>query len=260
LAERDFAEILVSDSNENAYLLHLPRAVGSLHIYSAADYLAAIAALCRQQEVMLAPGALARSAFENAVHGLLVVDSRCPDARSRAARAMLADVAAAYYLRRALKNMVGRSDDQFKAADLRLKARQELAERSFELVEWTDEPSKWRIEDERYPSMDKAARSWCSWREENGGSGLTRAQAEGMYDALCLYTHPQSFSSREEARWGPGIDEPYWETDMVVIEKIALGAYAAVIDGMRALYEYLGWEAPELDSLASDADAFRDRV
>ena len=47
---------------------------------------------------------------------------------------------------------------------------------------------------------------------------------------------------------------------MVVIEKIALGAYAAVIDGMRALYEYLGWEAPELDSLANDADAFRDRV
>ena len=121
---------------------------------------------------------------------------------SRAARAMLADVAAAYYLRRALKNMVGRSDDQFKAADLRLKARQELAERSFELVEWTDEPSKWRIEDERYPSMDKAARSWCSWREENGGSGLTRAQAEGMYDALCLYSTRRA--SRRARRHGGG--------------------------------------------------------
>jgi hypothetical protein len=250
-AELDLAlEIFPADVNYG--LLHHPRAVCSLYVRTAAEILHGAAALLDARAINLAPAALARPAFENAVRAVLTLDTRI-DARTRAVRAVLGDIIAAHFHRLAAKHLGGRGSDAFKQADHILRTLVESAEKNFTL-ERPDDPFRWTIDGESYPRITEAIRSWAEWRIARGVEGLSPNQAEGFYDYLSLYGHPQSFAAHPEALWGAGV-EPRFEADFEIVGKLMLGAHASFIDAAKLLYDYHGWDVPELTEIVEIADA-----
>lgn len=253
LAERDLAERIFPDDC-NLDLLALPRSVCSLYIRSGVDYLAGIAALVTEREVMLSPGALARAAFECGVRALLVLDPRVTP-RARSARAILDEIVSADNQRRTLKHLVGRDDPSYRRAARQLEELRLSAQHAFSEVSWIDDPHTWRVDGERYQRTNEAARSWSEWRASHVAPSITPVKAEGFYDALSLYTHPQGFVFRHGAQWGRDVDRPYLTTHADQIAKLVLGAHASVMDSLRLLFDYQGWDVRQLDEIAREANA-----
>ena len=246
------AEALAADLFDprlNRALVHLPRSVCSLYLRVAADYLAGISALLRTREIMFAPGALARAAFENAVRGVLVVDPRA-ETPKHVARALLDELASAHFERLTNKHLFGKADPAFTSADRMFAALCDLANGAFADLSLADDPHKWHIEGEHFLRMNAAAASWSDLRAKWLGLSLTAVEAEGYYDHLCLYTHPQGFASRKEADWGPHVEVAGFRTNSAQVIAVVYGALAATMDCAMFLYGYHGWDAPEIDQIA----------
>ena len=133
----------------------------SLYARSGAEYLAGIASVLSSRDVFLSPGALARSAFENGVRGVLLLDPRTT-ARARSARAMLDEIASADKLRLTLKHLSGAADPFYVQTKTVLAELRASAEAAFSTVSWTGDAHKWRIEEEAYLRMNEAAESWSA--------------------------------------------------------------------------------------------------
>ena len=84
--------------------------------------------------------------------------------------------------------------------------------------------------------------------------GLTEDEAEGIYDFLCLETHPQSFASHQHATWEDDAQGLY-VTDMVTLTKLILVSLVGVLDLAELLYAYHGWDVLDLAAIGSAADA-----
>ena len=80
----------------------------------------------------------------------------------------------------------------------------------------------------RYPRMSEASALWAKWRASEAVSIPSPMQAEGVYDYLCLYTHPQSYMAHQEAEWSDGTAR--LAVDFGVLAGTALVAVSAVLD------------------------------
>lgn len=160
---------------------------------------------------------------------------------------MLDDVVTTHHAKRALEYLVDEEDPSLKVAKEIHAARREVAERYFSDVKLSGNPYTWKIDGERYLSPSRAAESWSEWRGDS-------ISAKGTYAALSLYVHPQSFPARPEAVYDSETGDSRLEADVGALAKVSMGALACWIDAARILYDYHGWNIPELWELA-DAGA-----
>jgi hypothetical protein len=249
-AEADFATAIFPD-DVNEHLLKQPRAISSLYLRDGSEHLAGIAALFRAREVFVAPNALARVALEHGVRAVLVLDERAT-ARQRSARAMLDDLASAYHSRLTVSHLGARTTPSFQEVDRRWSWLRTTARKSFSEVNLADDPFRWSIDGERYLRITDAVEAWCEWRSDS-------LPGEGVYDALSLYTHPQTFAAREEVAADPKSGELRLETKLSTLTRVAIGALATWVDGMSLLCQYHGWHIWELDGFADVAAGLLER-
>ena len=249
-AARDLSLEIFSDKSYG--LLHHPRSLCSLNLRSAAELLEATASLLESGSIFLAPAVLARTALENAIRGFLVLDPRV-DARAHTARALLDDAAGAHFRRLSAKHLNGRRSEAFKVADAFFEAIKAGASEFFD-CNFADDPHRWTVGSERYLRITDALRSWAEWRLVRGIGNWSADQAEGFYDYLSLYGHPQSYVAHPEANWGPGV-LPHFRVEFDMLATLTLSPLMAVLDVARILYAYHGWDAPEVDAIGQAADA-----
>lgn len=239
------ADTDLTDDQTPDVLKRRPLENGSTYLRVGSDHLAGVAALYRGEELLFAPAALCRVAFEHVVRAVLAVDPRLTP-RQRAARAVLDDVVSAYFTRLAVKELVGgdRSKQSFRTADEKWQKTKEVAAGVFE-VAWEGVPPRdWTVDGLTYVDVLTAPQEWRALRGE--------VPAAGFYAALSLYTHPQSLP--EEVGFVEDTGVWAFTTDLDFLAKCSMNTVTCWVDGTRALCcEYLGWDVPELDELARTA-------
>lgn len=244
-AATDFAEVFFP-TKYNESLLTLPRANASLYLTDASHHLAGLGALYKGREIWTAPGNLARAAVEHGVRAVITLDPRV-DLRVRVARAMLDDVISGHFSHQAVSGLAGKKSAQYVATKAKLAALKQEATECFSPVSFVDDPTKWSIEGERQLRFAEAVDEWCEWRSDE-------VPGRGTYDALSLYSHPQTFAAHEQASIEPSPGGSL-RTDVVKLKRLASAGLAAWYDGMGLLTSYHGWEVAELDALERDAAA-----
>lgn len=245
-AELDLNSSLIDRADLNSYLVNHPRAVASLFIRAAADYLAGTGVLVRSLEAMFSPGALSRAAFENALRALYLLDPRV-DLAGRAARAMLEDIVGLYRQYETHSDFGTQTDARAWKGEL--KRFRDDAETAFGDCSWANDPHRWEIGGQRYPRMNELADYWEEWRTAPNPPA-SPGQARGFYDVLCMYSHPQSFTSRPEAVTVDGVGQ--LTTDVPTVTKVTLNAHIAVLDVAGLLFSYQGWEVAAIDAIADE--------
>lgn len=110
--------------------------------------------------------------------------------RQRAARALLNEIVSAHYKKLTLGHLSDVTPDSYKDSERHFNNLRALAERSIGHVGWSGDPHRWEIDDERFRRMSEAAQTWGEWRVAAGVIVPSAPDAEGLYDALCLYTPP----------------------------------------------------------------------
>lgn len=179
------ADVDLADDEVPEALKRRPLENGSTYLRVGSDHLAGIAALYRGDELLFAPVALCRVAFEHVIRAALAIDPRLTP-RRRAASAVLDDVVSAYYSRLAVKELVGgdRSNASFRCADQRWRKTKEVASDAFDVAWEGVAPRDWTVDGLKYVDVLTAPEEWRNLRGD--------APATGFYAALSLYTHPQS--------------------------------------------------------------------
>ncbi len=226
----------------NGSLLEMPRVIASLFLRSGSEHLAGMAALFRARECFSAPGALARAAFEHGIRAWWVLDPR-RTTRQRSARAILEDLASADYSMKAVSGLVGKDNDEYRTLRDRRQAIREAAETGFAACSFTDDPTKWTIEDQRYPRITEVAEEWGSRRDEP-------VPGRGVYDHLSHFPHPQGLAGRQDVF----LSEREPSGTALVAEpshlaRIASAALAAWFDGATLLCSYHGFDHPAMQEL-----------
>ena len=243
-AEADFAERLFPDEF-NETLLHQPRSTASLYLRVGSDHLAGLGALFRQREIFMAPGALARAALEHAVRAVLLLDNGVM-ARQRSARAVLDDLVSANFSKIAVSHLGGKGTPSYATTNTRFDEMRSIAERCFNDVHLADDPFKWSVEGERYLRITDAVQAWGKSRNDG-------IPGEGIYDALSLYPHPQTFAAREEVVLDAETGDLRMETHLDMLKKVASASLAAWLDAMMVFITYHRWDVSEMDAFMDAA-------
>lgn len=243
-AEVDLAEMVFPEKYNKA-LLHQPRSTASLYLRSGSDHLAGLGALFREREIFMAPGALARAGLEHAVRAVRLLDNRV-GARQRSARAVLDNLVSANFSKLAVSHLGGKVTPSFATAKERFENIRSVAEECFNEVDLASDPFKWSVEGERYLRITEAVDEWGKSRNDG-------IPAEGIYDALSLYPHPQTFVAREEVQLDPESGDLHMETDIDTLRRISSAALAAWFDAIMVFITYHRWTVPEMEELMDAA-------
>lgn len=239
-AAGDFGQVLFAEG-VNLRVLQMPRMLASLFLRFGADHLAGLGALFKEREVWASPGALARAALEHGVRAFWVLDPKT-STRERCARAVLEELASAYFSKQSVSNLGGKSTDAYRTTSARLKDTQDLARAAFKDVALNDDPFRWTIEDQRFLRITEVVEHW-------GDRRLDKIPGRGIYDALSLYPHPQGLAGREEVTFVDDGVKNRLSTDVAHLARQANAGFAAWYDGMMVLVTYHGFPVELLDEL-----------
>ena len=234
-AANDF-EQEIFDPSINATLVRDPRVQAGQYLQVASHHLAALGTLFRAGEVHNAPSVLARAVVEHAASAVFVMDPR-KDLRTRCARALVNHAKSAANQVRAVASL-GAAPDVLDAATEKLEEIEIIADLAFpgQVVRNVNG----RILDiagERTLSYSEVVKFWADWRDDE-------LPGAGVYSALSLWTHPQTWVALESLSYADGRD-PQFEEDLTTLHWIAAAAATAWFNGTTLLVSYHGWEVQD---------------
>ncbi|GAB3660139.1 hypothetical protein [Glycomyces tarimensis] len=199
------------------------------------------AALCRSLSLLAAEPLVAwesmalntRAIAERSSRIVWLLDPRATH-RERCIRAFIMDLASNHYL--VSGRLIDRRDlDQAAekaGSKRRVKELKKLATEMFTSSEFKDDPGKWHIEKERYPSWTDAL---VLWMDRNGQVAY---DGEALYNMLAIASHPQGLTVRAGARWNPAAGQ--YQLPFIEVEKMLRLAITFFYSSLRQYANYHG--------------------
>jgi len=206
-----------------------PRALAAKLVRQQADYCVALGAQIAAGEVFDPMSSLVRSIFEYGIRTTWVIDPSANDPsnaktghRVRSARTLLMELVSIHHFREALSD---RGDiivrkDQLKRHWRKLRR---LADDMFDNVLLADDPSKWQLCGEVYPSWTTLAKAWATLE----GSPVP---VNRLYQLLAVEDHPQGFAATRGLRAGPiGPERAVDMEDVINRVQLAVASYYSAL-------------------------------
>jgi hypothetical protein len=220
-----------------------PNSVASLLIRVASDYISGLGALFRAREITGVPAGVTRGALEHGVRAMMLLDPTV-DLRARLARTLLHDLASARFAKATLVQLGLENESEGVDAIERCNGAHERLLAVFPDAKLKGRSDAWEAGGERFLSFTAATRKWCELRGDN-------TPGAGVYSALSLGTHPQTFlGNLELAADENGV--PVLRSTPDLLRRYAGAAIAPWVDATRLMLSYNGWDESELDAFLAD--------